>query len=81
MTSEPVEVECYSGGRSDERPRSVTIEGRRHLVARLLSESLEEPDTQAGHRERKRCYRVQTEEGLVLELVRNQDGSWSGSFF
>ena len=80
MSSTPIEVEFYSGGRADERPRSVTIEGHRHVVALLLSESLEEPDTQARNRERKRRYRVQTEEGLVLELVRNQDGSWSVSF-
>lgn len=76
MDSAKIEVECYSGGRSDERPRSVTIRGRKHLVARLLSESIEESETQAGVRERKHRYRVLTEDRCVLELVRNQDGSW-----
>lgn len=76
MNSDQIEVECYSGGRADERPRSVTIRGRKYLVARLLSESIEESETQAGLRERKHRYRVLTEEGRVLEIVRNQDGSW-----
>lgn len=76
MTSEPVEVEFYSGGRADERPRSVTIGGRKHFVARLLSESLEESETGSGPRERKHRYRLLTEEGLVLELIRDPHGSW-----
>jgi len=80
MTSEPIEVEFYSGGRADERPRSVTVAGRKHLIARLLSESLEESDTCDGRRERKPRYRVITEEGLVLELARNREGSWLVSF-
>lgn len=76
MASEPTEVEFYSGGRADERPRSVTIGGRKHLIALLLSKSLEEFDTPAGRRHRRHRYRVLTEDRLVLELVRNQDGSW-----
>jgi hypothetical protein len=43
---------------------------------RLLSESIEESEPQAGLRERKHRYRVLTEDRRVLELVRNQDGSW-----
>ena len=76
MDSDQIEVECYSGGRGNEHPRWVTIGGRKHLVARLLSESIEESETRAGRRERKHRYRVLTEDRCVLELVRNQDGSW-----
>lgn len=76
MTSEPIEVQCYSGSRRDERPRSVTIGGRKYLVARLLSESIEEPEAGIGRRERTYRYRVLTEDGLVLELFRTDDGRW-----
>lgn len=74
--SKRIEVEFYSGSRGDERPRSVTIGGRRHSVLRLLSESIEEPDTVTGPRERTHRYRVLTEDGLVLELFRTGDGGW-----
>jgi len=76
MTSEPVEVVSYSGGRVDERPRSVTIGVRKHTVARLLSESIEESEGIDGSRERRHRYRVLTEDGLTLDLIRSGDGSW-----
>ena len=72
MTTQ-IRVECYAGGRSDERPRRVTIEDREYIVARLLHESLEESPMK---RERTRRYRVLTLEGLILEIVRNADGDW-----
>ena len=68
-----IRVECYAGGRSDERPRRVTIEDREHIVARLLRESLEESPKE---RERTRRYRVLTLEGVILEIVRTADGDW-----
>jgi len=73
MKSEAVEVECYSGGRADERPRSVIIGGSRHAVARLLSESIEES---AEKRDRTHRYRILTDDGLVVELVRTADHRW-----
>lgn len=76
MTAETIEVEFYSGGRADERPRSVTIDGRKHVVARLLSDSLEEAGTPGGRGDRVHRYRILTEGGLVLELVQRHDGSW-----
>jgi hypothetical protein len=76
MTSQPIEVECYAGGRSDERPSSVTIGGLKHTVARLLSESIEERVDVISARRRRHRYRVFTEDGLVLELIRMEDGSW-----
>jgi hypothetical protein len=77
MNSQPIFVECYSGSRSDERPRSVTIAGNIHAVTRLLSESIEETTNPGCGRERRRRYRVLTEDGLVLDLIRTDDGRWS----
>jgi hypothetical protein len=70
---ERIEVECYAGGRADERPRRVVIRGREHRVARLLSASIEES---AGSRERLHRFRVMTEDGKVLVLLRDEDGEW-----
>jgi hypothetical protein len=73
MEARRVEVECYAGGRADERPRLVRAPGREHLVARLLSSSVEESlDSKA----RLYRYKVLTVEGLVLDLVRQSDGEW-----
>jgi len=73
MITQRIMVECYAGGRADERPHRVTIEGREHIVARLLAESVEElPET----RVRTRRYRVLTLEGLVLKIVCTNDGQW-----
>jgi hypothetical protein len=73
MKSRRVEVECYAGGRADERPRRVRADNREHTVARLLSSSVEESlDSKA----RLYRYKVLTGEGLVLELVRQSDGEW-----
>lgn len=77
MNSQPIEVESYSGSRSDERPRIVSIAGHRHTVARLLSESIEETANPGRGRERRRRYRVLTEDGLVLDLIRTDDGCWA----
>ena len=70
---ERIEVECYAGGRADERPRRVIIGGREHRVARLLSASIEES---AGSRDRLHRFRVLTEDGKVLVLLRDEDGEW-----
>jgi hypothetical protein len=73
MTSTPILVECYAGGRSDERPRKITIDGREHTIASLLAESVEES---AVSRARTRRYRVLTLDGLVLEITRSGNGDW-----
>ncbi len=73
MTPAPIRVECYAGGRSDERPRRVTIENRVYVVARLLAESVEVSlITEA----QTRRYKVLTDEGLVLEVLRSSDRAW-----
>jgi hypothetical protein len=49
------------------------IDGREHIVARLISESVEQsPDSQ----EHTRHYKVLTETGLALEVLRSSDGKW-----
>jgi hypothetical protein len=73
MKSLPVKVETYSGGRLNERPRRVIIEGREHRVSRLLEESIEQP---LEARSIVRRYRVQMECGMILELTL-ADGDWS----
>jgi hypothetical protein len=73
MKLRTVSVECYAGGRADETPRRITFDGREHLVARLLAESVE--DSFAANQQIRR-YKVLTDEGLVLEVVRSGDGAW-----
>lgn len=71
MTPEAIEVECYAGGRADERPRSVNVRGKTYRIARLLSESVEEAIESRGRIHR---YRLLTNEGIVFEVVRDDDG-------
>ena len=73
MTLRTVRVECYAGGRADETPRRISFDGREHVVARLLAESVEES---LAPNQQTRRYKVLTEEGLVLEVVRSSDGAW-----
>jgi hypothetical protein len=73
MTLRPIRVECYAGGRADETPRRISIDGREHVVARLLAESIEE--SPASNQQTRR-YKILTDEGLVLEVVRSTDGTW-----
>jgi hypothetical protein len=74
MTFYPIRVECYAGGRADETPRRISFGGREHVVARLLAESIEEP---LESNKQSRRYKVLTDEGVVLEVVRSSDGAWS----
>ena len=68
-----VEVECYAGSRADERPRRVLIEGCEYRVVRLLSSSIEQT---LATTESIRRFRVVTEDGWQLDLVRTSDGDW-----
>jgi hypothetical protein len=72
MKGLPVEVECYSGGRLNERPRRVVIEGREHRVARLLEQSIVQSSESRSMVSR---YRVEMECGMILELTL-ADGEW-----
>jgi hypothetical protein len=68
-----IKVECYAGSRADERPRRVIIEDRTHVVARLLYHSIEES---LNNRAQAHRYKVLTDEGLTLEIIRTNDGEW-----
>ena len=73
MTLRTVRVECYVGGRAEQTPRRIGLDGHEHVVARLLEESVEES---LASNQQSRRYKVLTEEGLVLEVVRSSDGAW-----
>lgn len=68
-----IRVECYAGGRADETPRRIVFDGREHVVARLLAESLEESPESNQHTRR---YKVLTDDELVVEVARLSDGTW-----
>jgi len=68
-----IEVECYSGSRADERPRRIRIHSREYVVVSLLRESVEES---LVTREKIRHYKVLTDQGLVLDVLRKEDGAW-----
>jgi hypothetical protein len=73
MKSHPVQVECYSGSRADERPRRITIDGREYVVAKLLGEWIEGSNDSTDHIRR---FRVLTEDGNEIELWRTSEGAW-----
>ena len=73
MDLRAITVECYAGSRADERPRRVIIDGREHVVVRLLEETLDESSDSKTQRRR---FKVLTDEGIVLDVIRSGDGSW-----
>ncbi|HXG92091.1 MAG TPA: hypothetical protein VNN73_06925 [Blastocatellia bacterium] len=73
MTRHRIQVECYAASRADERPRRVIVDGRKHTVVRLLSDSIEE-SVDGGRREHR--FKVLTDEGWTLEIVLAADGCW-----
>lgn len=74
MPGRAVEVECYAGGRADERPRRVRVGKREYRVAQLLSTSLEEA---CATKAQVRGYRVLTEDEWILDLTCTSDGHWT----
>ena len=73
MNLQQVEVECYSGSRADEQPRRVTIDGIRHSVMRVLSQSTEQA---VESRDLTSRYTVMTEEFLIIELIHTSGDMW-----
>jgi hypothetical protein len=73
VRSVDVEVEFYSGRRADETPRRIILNDAVHVVARLLSESVEQS---ASTKQETRRYKVLTDQGEVLEIVRSPEGTW-----
>jgi hypothetical protein len=73
MRSIEIQVECYAGGRAEETPRIIILDGQEHTVTRLLAESIEES---AVTKEQTRRYKVLTDQGKMLEIVRSSEGVW-----
>lgn len=70
MSRKQIMVQCYAGARGDEYPRRIIVNGREHLVTRVVGESMEESvDT----RVRTHRYKVLTDAGAVLEILRTGD--------
>ena len=74
MKLRAVKVECYAGGRADETPRRIILSECEHVVTRLLAESIEESPNSKKQTHR---YKVLTAEGLVLEVLGFEDGTWN----
>ena len=69
----PIQVDCYSGSRADERPRRIVIDGSEFIVTRLIAESIEEV---VESKERVKRFTVLTERGQTIELTCTESGDW-----
>ncbi|MBC7248437.1 MAG: hypothetical protein H5T73_11775 [Actinobacteria bacterium] len=65
----PVQVKCYSGFRSNERPLSFTLYGREFSVMDIEGSWFEEDETS---RERRACFRVRADDGDLYLLSYDQ---------
>ena len=63
---EPVDVICYAGGSAGETPRSLTLAGRRHEVARVVERWIESAWDPAGGR--RRWFRVLLRDGTEVTI-------------
>ena len=73
MSEKPVVVECYEGGRSQERPRRITIDGVTHTVTRVLDQCLhEDRDT----RSKSYHYQVELDGGSIVSVICEPSGKW-----
>lgn len=65
----PVQVKCYSGFKSNERPLSFTVCGREFSVMDIEGSWFEEDETS---RERRACFRVRADDGDLYLLSYDQ---------
>jgi hypothetical protein len=70
-----VEVGCYAGGRGEETPRVVLLDGR-EVTLRVERRWIEEPVGSSGG-ERRRIFQVQLGDGRRCRLAQEPDGSWT----
>jgi hypothetical protein len=70
-----VEVRCYAGGRGEESPRAVLLDGR-ELTVRVEHGWVEEP-IGAGSAARRRVFQVRLEDGRRRRLTQHPDGCWT----
>jgi hypothetical protein len=72
---ERVEVRCYAGGRGEETPRSVLLEGR-ELPVWVERGWVEQPAALSGI-ERRRVFQVRLPDGRRVRLTQEPDGGWT----
>jgi hypothetical protein len=70
-----VEVRCYAGGRGEETPRSVLLEGR-ELPVWVERGWVEQPAVLSGI-ERRRVFQVRLPDGRRVRLAQEPDGGWT----
>jgi len=64
MTKRVIKVECYSGMRADECPRSFILDEVEHSISEVLEYSIVED---FHSRRLTRCFLVETSEGQILK--------------
>ena len=69
----PVEVKCYSGYKSNERPSSFIIEDREVMVMDIEGSWFEEDE---NSRERRACFRVRADDGDLYLLARDESSNF-----
>jgi hypothetical protein len=70
-----VEVRCYAGGRGEETPRSVLLEGR-ELPVWVERGWVEQPAALSGT-ERRRVFQVRLPDGRRVRLAQEPNGGWT----
>jgi hypothetical protein len=71
-----IEVNFYSGGGRDEKPRSIQVEGKLLPIAKIISEAkVGSPLPEVGYH---RIFVVETEDGRVWEIreAPQTDSGW-----
>ena len=71
----PITVHAYSGFKSDERPRSFELEGKKLTVLRVKKTWQEES---AASRRRKTFFRVHAHDGRTYDIAHDEGtGQWT----
>jgi hypothetical protein len=70
-----VEVRCYAGGRGEETPRSVLLEG--HELPVWVEHGWIEQPAALSDTERRRVVQVRLPGGRRVRLVQEPDGGWT----
>jgi hypothetical protein len=69
------EVRCYAGGRGEEAPRAVLLEGREQPV--WVERGWVEQPLAASGIERRRVFQVRLADGRRVRLAQEPDGGWT----
>ncbi len=70
-----IEVACYAGGLSDERPEAIVVDGERRRVDAVVNRWIEEGRERATGR--RRCFAVRLSDGTTATIYRDEAlGLW-----